>query len=100
MFMTDYHDLARKLLQDGEVTLEYDRYNDGSDEESDILVNHVYAVVEKGNITGEKDIAVYLAKEDDSSVFETHELYRFPFLSNIKVLGYLLGKANKQSHLD
>ena len=97
--MTDsLETLAKKLLDGKKVTLSYQRFNDGTEENPDILINRVYAIIEKDQ-DGNKDVCVYISKEDDEVVGDVYQIYKMPFITDLNVLKYMLKEAKKQSHL-
>ena len=42
-----YKTLAERLLSGKQITLTYQKYNDGTKENPDILIDRVYAIVEE-----------------------------------------------------
>ena len=94
--MKNLKGLAKRILRGKNITLFYNRYNDGSDENPDITIDHLFAEVE----TSEKyrDIVIKLSKEDDTDIFETYEVYRFPYITDLNILETILKKAIEQSH--
>lgn len=98
--MNNFEDLARKLIAGEEVTLSYERYNDGTEEEPDITIDHVYATIEDCKIASVtyKDIVVYVSKENDDTVGDTTEIYRMPFIEDLRIVACLLEASTKQAH--
>ena len=97
--MGEFKELAKKLLLEEEVDLYEKRYNDGTEEFPDIMINRIFAVIEKSKMS-DKDIVVYLSKEDDESTStdQTFELYRIPYIEDLDILEKILSEANNQSH--
>jgi len=95
--MTNFRDLAKKVLAGEEVTLDVKRYNDGTKEKPDILINRVYMIVESFRDGQFKDIVTYLSKEDDECILETHECHRLPYIQDLDVLEKLLKMSKDQS---
>ena len=94
--------LAEKLMFCGGVEFSYDRYDHGTKENPDIPYDRVWAEIERcydfgGNM--HLDIAIYLSKEDDEFIWETHEMYRMPFVEDLDLLEKMLVEAKGQSHL-
>ncbi len=96
--MTNWGNLAKKLLKGRAVTLNYQRYNDGTKEDLDVIIDRVYAEVDKGIKTGCEDFVFYLIKEDDDSIFETYEIYRLPVIDDWRMLAPVLRKVSEQFH--
>jgi len=94
--MRNINKLAKKLLIGRTPTLFYKRYNDGTEQNPDVIIYHLYATVEDFN--GNRDIIINLDKEDDEAIFETCEIYRFPYITNLNILKTILKKAIEQSH--
>lgn len=94
--------LADKLICNGSVILEENRYNDGTLENPDITIDKVWVEI-KGSydFVGQLnlDIAAYMSKEDDDEIWEVDELYRTPFIENFNILDSLLEEMKSQSHL-
>ena len=90
--------LAKRLLAGKEVTLYRDRINHGTKSNPDIAITRVYAVTEIDRIFNEyRDIVVYLSKEDDKTIYDVGECYRFPHIKDLNLLEKLLEEAAKQS---
>ncbi len=97
--MGKYGTLAKRLLDGKDVTLYYKKYNDGTDENPDILINRVHACIEKSS-RGFEDIIVYLSKENDEIIFDSYEIYRMPVIKDVKILAPILKMANEQVHCE
>ena len=74
MIVANLQDLTKKLLIGKRITLYYKKYNDGTKENPDILINRVSAKMEKNQEN--KDIVIYLSKEDEKSIGDIYEIYR------------------------
>ena len=96
--MVDLENLTKKLLNGEKITLSQNRYNDGTEKKPDILIDHVWAIIEEDTCNN-KTICVYLSKEDDTQIFETYKIYRIPYIADLSILKSLLTEAKKQSYL-
>ncbi|MFA5953515.1 MAG: hypothetical protein WC812_02900 [Candidatus Pacearchaeota archaeon] len=94
-----YKTLAERLLQGKIITLSYEKYNDGTKENPDILINRLCASIEETKDKKNKDLVVFLNKEDEEEINETYEIYRMPFIKDLEKLVYILKETRKQSHL-
>ncbi|MDO8517385.1 MAG: hypothetical protein Q7S33_04660 [Nanoarchaeota archaeon] len=94
--MKNLNHLVKKLLGGKTITLFYNRYNDGSEENPDITIDHLFAEIETSETY--KDIVIKLSKENDETIWDTYEVYRIPYLTNFKILKSILKEATKQSH--
>jgi len=94
--MPNYDKLAKTLLEEGRVTLAKHRYNDGTDEEPDIIIHHLEAVVEKDHKI--KRIAVYLNYENDDILFESSEVHIFPYITRMVFLKEMLEESVYQAY--
>ena len=90
--------LARKLIKGEEVTLYKERFNDGTEEEPDAMINHVYAYIEENH--GNRDIVVSLSKEYDDAIGDQYEFYRMPFITDVNTLKVILEESERQGHID
>ena len=95
--MTNWGDLAKKLLSGKDVTLHNDRHNYGTQENPDIVINEIYAGIET-SMKGFDDIVVYFSQEDDDSIFRTTEIYRLPVIKDWRTLAYILRESDEQFH--
>ena len=97
--MRKWKGLAKRLLNGEEVTLSYVRYNDGTEEHPEMLINSVCACIEE-NKSGNKDIVVYSLKEDNERIENDGDSSRIPVINSRRILAYRLRHANEQFHRD
>lgn len=95
--MTNFRDLAAKLLLGEEITLSKERYDYDEDETGDAPTDHLTAKIEEFN-HGAKDIVIYFSKELDKTIDYVHESYRLPYTEDIDLLEKIFIKAKKQFH--
>ncbi|MCD4771550.1 hypothetical protein K8R30_04015 [archaeon] len=96
--------LVEKLICNSSVVFSRERYDDGTPEEPDVIIDNVWAeVIGCYGFTGQfaLDIVVYLNKGNDKEIWadSCEELYRMPFVEDLDILETLLKEAQKQSHV-
>jgi hypothetical protein len=90
--------LVKDLINGKNVTLRYKRYNDGTKDCPDVLIDRVWAFVEEVfGSNSYKEFVFCASKENDSLVFDTEEIYRIPWIEDLDILIPILKEARKQA---
>lgn len=92
---------AGELICNSSVLLSRERYDDGTPEKPDVIIDEVSADIEGSFGCGgiNMDVVIYLTKSNDTEIWETYELYKIPFIEDLDILDRILIEAKEQSHV-
>ncbi|MGD9276409.1 MAG: hypothetical protein PVJ67_04500 [Candidatus Pacearchaeota archaeon] len=88
------------LLEGKRILLSHEMYNDGTNEEPDIIFYDLFAKKEAERYNPEcYDIVVSLQKSNHEHYFGKTEIYRFPVIDDLNVLEKILRYSIDQFHV-
>lgn len=87
------------LLEGKKVLLERQKYNDGTEEKPDIIIYEVFAHRAAYRWNPEHpDIIISLQYSNDTTIFDTKEVYRMPIIEDLTILEKVLKYSISQTH--